>query len=146
MRKLTIILTLCALSMGAFAQVGFRSLNWKPKPQVSTQSVSYSSTLSDVSVLWLRDGLDANYTALSYPLFQVSGLGNRVEFVGLGAMDSSNNNVWAGTGISFLLLDTAGWKVKAFGGWKGFNLSNNFSVARDNSTWVFGLGISIPIK
>jgi hypothetical protein len=81
-------------------------------------------------------------------LFQVTGLGNRFEIVSLGAFDSnfSKTNVWRGTGLSANLINSGGWNVKVYGGFKGFNLGDNFRQAEGKEAFVWGLGVSIPIK
>lgn len=152
MNKLITIISLAALTVGAFAQsgekLGLRPYNWKPQAQFQAQSLDVKTSSDGVSVLWLRDGLSTNYTALSVPMLQVTGLGNRVSIVGLGAYDSNftRTNIWAGTGVSVSLVETSGWSVKAYGGWKGFNLGNNFNAAQGNEAFVYGLGFSIPIR
>jgi len=123
MNKLITIISLAALTVGAFAQsgekLGLRPYNWKPQAQFQAQSLDVKTSSDGVSVLWLRDGLSTNYTALAVPMFQVTGLGNRVSIVGLGAYDSNftRTNIWAGTGVSVSLVETSGWSVKAYGGW-----------------------------
>jgi hypothetical protein len=130
--------------------LAIRSNNWskKRKSQFQAQSLSVKPSSDGVSVLWLRDGLSTNYTAFSVPLFQVTGLGNRVSIVALGAYDSnfSKTNVWAGTGLSVSLVENSGWSVKAYGGWKGFNLGDNFKAAQGKESFVYGLGFSVPIR
>lgn len=160
MKKITTLLTITAAiaaSAVSFGQVSLRSPNWTPKPNKSTyngnsqfQTQSFSSSLTDssVTVLWLQDGLSNNYTAFSYPLAQVTGLGNRVEVVALGAFNSEfdRTNIWAGTGLSLRVIDTEGFRLNLYGGYKGFNLGNNFNAAQGRESWVVGLGISIPIR
>ena len=151
MKKLLLTLSLGILAVGAFAQdtIGIRPMNWKPKAKAfQAQSLDVKTSAEHVSVLWLRDGLSANYTALAIPMFQVTGLGNRFNIVGLGAFDSNytRTNVWAGTGVSLSVVETAGWSVRAYGGYKGFNLGNNFSAAQGKEAFVYGLGLSIPIR
>ena len=153
MNKLITIISLAALTTAvAFAQsgekLGLRPYNWKPKAQFQAQSLDVKTSSDSVSVLWLRDGLSANYTAFAVPVFQVTGLGNRVNIVGLGAFDSNftRTNIWAGTGVSLSLVETSGWSVKAYGGWKGFNLGNNFNAAQGKESFVYGIGFSVPIR
>lgn len=153
MKKLTlIILTLVVMISAGFAQsgekLGIRPMNWKPAGQFQTRSVAVNTSTDKISVLWLRDGLANNYTAVSYPIFQVTGLGNRVNIVALGAFDSNLNksNIYTGTGVSVDLVSTGGWNVKMYAGYKGFNLGKNFAAADGKSAWVFGAGISIPIR
>jgi hypothetical protein len=169
MNKLITIISLAALTVAAFAQsgekLGLRPYNWKPQAQSSeklgsrlhnlksqsqfrAQSLDVKTSSDGVSVLWLRDCLSTNYTAFAVPMFQVTGLGNRVSIVGLGAYDSNftRTNVWAGTGVSVSLVETSGWSVKAYGGWKGFNLGNNFNAAQGKEAFVYGIGFSVPIR
>jgi hypothetical protein len=153
MNKLITIISLAVLTtMGAFAQssekLGLRPYTYTPRAQFQAQSLDVKTSSENVSVLWLRDGLSTNYTALALPVFQVTGLGNRVSIVGLGAYDSNftRTNVWAGTGVSVSLVETSGWSVKAYGGWKGFNLGNNFNAAQGKESFVYGVGFSVPIR
>jgi hypothetical protein len=120
----------------------------KKQAPVQAQSFASSVTGDSLNVLWLKDGLDTNYTALSYPLFNVNGLGNRVQIVALGAFDSnfSKTNMYLGTGVSVSVLRNSGWDVKAYAGFKGFNLGQNFSRTEGAEGFVWGLGLTIPVK
>ena len=152
MKKLLItIASLAVLAAVSTAQIGVRPYNWKPKDkkgQFTAQSLDVKTSAESVSLLWLRDGLATNYTALAVPVFQVTGLGNRVNIVGLGAYDSNytRTNIWAGTGLSVSVVESAGWSVKGYFGYKGFNLGNNFSAAQGKESFVFGAGITVPIR
>lgn len=153
MKKLLIVLTavVALFSMASAEPVGIRSINWHPQTRegsVKPLSVATNVTSSSVGVLWLRDGLSTNYTAVSYPLFQVSGLSNRVEIVALGAFDSnfSKTNVWGGTGLSVSVLRQSGFELKVYGGYKGFNFGNNFKLAEGAEAFVWGVGLNIPIR
>ena len=120
----------------------------KKQAPVQAQSFASSVTGDSLNLLWLKDGLDTNYTALSYPLFNVNGLGNRVQIVALGAFDSnfSKTNMYLGTGVSVSVLRNSGWDVKAYAGFKGFNLGQNFSRTEGAEGFVWGLGLTIPVK
>ncbi len=151
MKKLLTTLTLVVMAVIASAQdVALRPINWEPRPQRGVRQQSFATNVDNrsVSVLWLQDGLSTNYTAVSVPMFQVTGLGNRVEIVGLGAFDSNftKTNVWAGTGVAVNLLNHEGWNVKVYGGYKGFNVGDNFRRADGREAWVWGLGVSLPIR
>lgn len=152
MKKLfTIFTAIVGLTVMASAQtkLGVRSVNYTPEQNVvHAQSSSTVVTSSSLSVLWLRDGLTNDYTAVAYPIAQIVGLGNRVDIVGLGAYDSSfdKNNVYVGTGLSLALVETDGWMVKAYAGFKGFKLGGDFRFADGKEGFVWGLGVSVPIK
>lgn len=152
MKKLLLTLSLAVTSLGAFAQsepLGVRPMNWHAKSKtIQAQSLDTQVTSDRLSVLWLRDGYNNDYTALAVPMFKVTGLGNRVNIVGLGAYDSkfSKTNLYAGTGLQVNLVQRSGWNVNLYGGYKGLNLGNNFRVSEGQAAWVFGLGISIPIS
>lgn len=150
-KLLAIFTTIVGLSVMASAQtkLGVRSVNYEPeKKSVSVQSSSTVVTSSSLSVLWLRDGLTNDYTAVAYPIAQVVGLGNRVDIVGLGAYDSSfdKNNVYMGTGLSLAIVESDGWMVKAYGGFKGFKLGGDFRLADGKEGFVWGLGVSVPLR
>ena len=143
---LTIIPALAVLATVAPAQekIGLRPI----KPQVKSQSMATSVSDGSLSFLYLRDGLDTSYTAVSYPLFNVSGLGNRVQIVALGAFDSNftKTNMYLGTGVSVSVLRNSCWEVKAYAGYKGFNLGQNFNAAQGSEGVVLGLGLTIPVR
>jgi len=150
-KLITASLALAVLSAGAFAQVSgkitLRPYNWKPKG-VQAQSSDVSVTADKIKVLWLQDGLSNNFTAFTYPLYKVTGLGSRVNVVALGAyqMQTVKTNFYTGTGLSVDLINTGGFTVTGFGGLKGFNVSNGFSMASGKEAFVFGLGISVPVR
>ena len=149
MRKLfTIALAVFAVFAANAQSIGLRSMNWTEKPQVSSKSLDVKNTNNKLSVLWLRDGLSNDYTALSYPLFQVTGLGTKVNIVSLGAYDSrfSKTTLWGGLGLSVQVLESNGWSVSLYGAYKGLNFGNNFRMAEGREGWVYGLGFSVPIK
>ena len=155
MKKLLTLLTAVVLISTGFAQsqpIGVRSTNWSaPQPtrgSVRPLSLATNVTSNTISVLWLQDGLSSNYTAMSYPLFQVAGLGNRVEVVALGAFDSnfSKTNLWAGTGVSVSLVRNSGFDLKLYGGYKGFNFGNNFRLAEGREAFVWGVGLNVPLR
>ena len=145
---LTLIPALAVLASTATAQKIEIVPASKKQAPVKSQSLATSVTGDSLNVLWLKDGLDTNYTALSYPLFNVNGLGNRVQIVALGAFDSnfSKTNMYLGTGISVSVLRNSGWDVKAYAGLKGFNVGQNFSRAEGSEGFVWGLGLTIPVR
>ena len=153
MKKLITTLALAVISVAAFAQsgekLGIRPYNWTPKSQtVRTQSLDVNATTSSVSVLYLRDGLDTSYTAVAYPVFQVTGLQNRVSVVALGsfANTGSKTQVYAGTGLGLQLFQSQGFSGTLYGGLKGLDASHNFSFASGKEAWVVGVGLTIPIR
>lgn len=145
---LTTIPALAVLATTAHAQKIEIVPASKKQAPVKSQSLATSVTGDSLNVLWLKDGLDTNYTALSYPLFNVNGLGNRVQIVALGAFDSnfSKTNMYLGTGVSVSVLRNSGWDIKAYAGFKGFNVGQNFSRAEGSDGFVWGLGLTIPVK
>lgn len=151
MKKLLATIAISVLVVSAFAQtkLGIRSVNWEPvQSQYSAQSIDTNLTPTAASLLWLRDGLSSDYTAIAYPLAQIVGLGNRIELVGLGAFDSefTQSDIWVGTGVAISVFRSEGWNVKLYGGYKGFNLGKSFEAAENEEAWVWGVGISIPVK
>jgi len=150
MKKILLIISsLVIMASVASAQgIAVRPLDWKPAKGIHAQSVAPVVTDRSVGVLWLQDGLSSNYTALSYPLYQVTGFGNRVEVVGLGAFDSNftKTNMWTGAGLSMNVVDCDGWRVKVYGGFKGFNIGDGFRRADGKEAFVWGLGLTLPIK
>ena len=150
-KLITASLALAILSAGALAQVSgkitLRPYNWKPKG-VQAQSADVSVTADKIKVLWLQDGLSNNFTAFTYPLYKISGLGSRVNVVALGAyqMQTEKTNFYTGTGLSFDLLNNGGFTVTGFAGLKGFNVSNGFQMPSGKEAFVFGVGISVPIR
>lgn len=153
MKKILLIISsLVVMASVANAQgIAIRPLDYHPAPRqagVRPQSVAPVVTDRSVGVLWLQDGLSANYTALAYPMFQVTGFGNRVEIVGLGAFDSNftKTNMWTGAGLSMNVLNHEGWNVKVYGGYKGFNIGDGFKRADGKEAWVWGVGLTLPIK
>jgi hypothetical protein len=152
MKKLLLTLSLAVLAISAFAQsepFGIRPMNWHSKSKTfNTQSLDTQVSSDRVNLLWLRDGYSNDYTALAVPMFKVTGLGNRVSIVGLGAYDSkfSKTNLYAGTGLQVGLIQRSGWNVNVYGAYKGLNLGDNFRAAEGKGAWVFGVGLSIPIS
>jgi hypothetical protein len=155
MKKLLLILSFAILTVSAFAQsqVGIKPWNWQPpvhKGQVTTQSLNVATTASNVSVLYLNDGLSNSYTAFAYPLFQVTGLGsNKLGLFGVAAasMSSPKTSVYAGTALGYQLVHSNGWELTAYAGLKGLDLSNNFNFqSGGKGAYVFGFGLSVPIK
>ena len=153
MKKLIITSIAILATASVFAQtdtnkLGIRSVNWSPKSKkFHEQSLAVSQTSNSISALWLRDGLSNDYTALSYPLAQVTGLGARVNIVALGAyqINSPKTNFYTGTGVSVNLFQSQGWKADLYGGLKGFNLTQNATFSSGRNAWVFGVGVTIPI-
>lgn len=151
-KLLTILIAIVGLSVIAsaqnFSKIGIRPLNYHPKGQVSAQSLDVNVTSTSLNVLYLKDGLNNSYTALAVPMYQVVGLGNRVNICALGAFDSriSTNNVYVGTGISVNLIKQDNWSIDAYGGWKGFNIADRFSTTSGSGGYVGGIGLKIPIK
>jgi hypothetical protein len=131
-----------------FSQFAIRPYGWQDRNSVRAQSLDVSTTGANISVLWLRDSLTNDYTAFSYPVFEVQGLGNRVNIVALGAyqMNTVKTNVYAGTGLSLDLVNTDGWKLSGYAGLKGLNLTQNFTAAQGKGMYVFGLSLTVPIK
>jgi hypothetical protein len=152
MKKILLTLALVVSAVSAYAQsepFGLRPMNWRPQSRdFRAQSLDTNVTSDHVSVLWLRDGYSNDYTAVAVPVMKVTGLQNRVNVVALGAYDSkfSKNNVYAGTGLQVGVFRRSGWDVSAYGGYKGFNLFNNFKPSENKGAWVFGVGVSIPVS
>jgi hypothetical protein len=151
MKKLLITLSIAFLSVCAFAQdsVGLRPMNYKEKQnQFKAQSLDTKVSNGQVSVLWLRDGYSNDYTAVAVPMFKVTGLGNRVNLVAVGAYDSkfTKTNLYVGTGVQVNLVRHAGFSLDVYGAYKGFNLGDNFRAADSKGAFVWGIGVSAPIS
>lgn len=131
-----------------FGQLTLRPYGWHDSRQVSAQSLDVTSTSGGASLLWLNDGLNNNFTAFSYPVYQVGGLGNRVNVVALGAyqMGSVKTNIYTGAGLSLNLLNSGGWNLDLYGGLKGLNVTQNFTFAQGRDAFVFGLGLTVPLN
>ena len=147
-------LGLIALSASAFSQT---TTTTKPKTQanqggpVQAQSFDYSVTTTGINLLYLRDGFD-NLTALSVPYFTFPNTAGRLSANAIGAADMNNlsHKVYAGTGLNYHIPVKGGYGIDLVGGLKGFDLANlasgssaGFSTGK--GSWVFGIGISIPI-
>lgn len=152
MNKLLALLTsIVVLTVTAQAQLfdkmGIRPVGWQ-EPGVHTQSTNFGVGANNLSLLWFRDGLNSDYKAVAMPIFQVIGLDNRVQVVAMGAVDNtvSQNNVYLGTGLSVDLYHDNNFNIKAYGGWKGLNLGSNFSAAQGKEAFVWGFGVSIPVR
>jgi len=113
--------------------------------QVSSQSVT--TTVSDkISILYLRDGLNSDYKAISYKLWTVPGLNDRLAISAIGAIQNGGTqNVYTGTGLTYTVYERAGWKFEVIGGLKGFQLNDEFRWQTGRDSVVFGFGLSIPI-
>jgi len=151
MKKLLITLSIALLSVCAFAQdsVGLRPMNWRPKPKdFKSQSLDVKTSSESVSLLYLRDGVSNNYTAIAYPMFQITGLNNKVSIVSLGAYDSNltKTNIYVGTGLGINVVESGQFSLKAYAGWKGFAIGQNFSAAQGKEAWVVGFGLTAKIN
>jgi hypothetical protein len=81
-------------------------------------------------------------------LFQVTGLGARINVVALGAyqLNSAKTNAYAGTGLSYDVFTGGGWKVTVLGGFKGLDFTNLGNTTFSWKSLVFGVGVNIPVK
>lgn len=153
MKKILLTPILAVFSVCAFAQsndsLGIRPWSWTPKnSKFTTQSFDYNRTSTSLSFLYLNDGVGNNFTAFAYPLFQVTGLGNKVGIYAVGAADMNhpNTNIYAGTAVGVNLVRSKGFNLDAYVGLKGFDLSNKMTFASgDKGSYVFGLGLTVPI-
>ena len=113
----------------------------------SAQSQAIDFTGTSLNLLYLRDGYD-NYAAFTLPLFDLGNTNGRLKLNAFGAFDPANieRQAYVGTGLSFDIVDEKGWKLTAFGGLKGLNLSDNFRLQDGNRSFVYGFGVSIPFS
>ena len=136
MKKILLTLTaVMALVVSALAQ------DEKPK------SISVGTGDGKLSVLYLRDGLDDSYRAVSYRLYSLPTVPG-LSINAIGAIGGDGNDVYAGTGLSYSIPTRflpAGWGFNVVVGMKGFNLSDDFSFASGEGGFVYGFGLSIPI-
>jgi ABC-type glycerol-3-phosphate transport system substrate-binding protein len=113
--------------------------------QISAQSTSVDVSSTSLNFLYLRDGFD-NYAAFSLPLYTFANTQGRFKLNTIGAFDPNDikRQAYMGLGVSYDVVNTAGYKLTLFGGMKGLNLSDNFRLQDGDRGYVFGLGVSIP--
>ena len=168
MNKLTLtVLALLTLVTGVFAQnvttttnvkshkplaeLTLRPYGWRDPNTVTTQSLAYSVSGTSLSALWLNDGAGNNFTAVDVPVFSLGGLPIPVDIVAIGAYQIPNStsgtktNLYAGTGVSVNVLKSKGYSLSVIGGFKGLDLTQNFTAAQGTKSFVFGLSLTIPL-
>ena len=144
MKKLMMILVAVLALIGtAFGQTTTTAPKTK-QGQISAQSQTFDVTSTSLNFLYLRDGFD-NYAAFSLPLYTFAKTQGRFKLNTIGAFDPNDikRQAYVGMGVSYDVVDTAGYKLTLFGGMKGLNLADNFRVQDGNRGYVFGLGLSI---
>ena len=146
MKKLMMILVaVLALIGSAFAQTTTTTTPKTKQGQISAQSTSVDVSSTSLNFLYLRDGFD-NYAAFSLPLYTFANTQGRFKLNTIGAFDPNDikRQAYMGLGVSYDVVNTAGYKLTLFGGMKGLNLSDNFRLQDGDRGYVFGLGVSIP--
>ena len=122
------------------------------KAPVVQKSVAYSVTTTNVNLLYLRDGYD-NHTALSVPVYTFPSTGGRLTANTLGAanMNDLQHKVYVGAGLDYKVPIKNGYSFDLTGGLKGFDLANlgaspTAGFVTGKSAWVFGVGVTIPLR
>jgi len=140
-----ILVAVLALIGSAFAQTTTTTTPKTKQGQISAQSTSVDVSSTSLNFLYLRDGFD-NYAAFSLPLYTFANTQGRFKLNTIGAFDPNDikRQAYMGLGVSYDVVNTAGYKLTLFGGMKGLNLSDNFRLQDGDRGYVFGLGVSIP--
>jgi hypothetical protein len=146
MKKIIMILIAVMALLGtALGQTTTTTTPKTKQGQFSAQSTSVDVSSTSLNFLYLRDGFD-NYAAFSLPLYTFANTQGRFKLNTIGAFDPNDisRQAYMGLGVSYDVVNTAGYKLTLFGGMKGLNLADNFRLQDGNRGYVFGLGFSIP--
>jgi hypothetical protein len=146
MKKIIMILIAVMALLGiALGQTTTTTTPKTKQGQFSAQSTSVDVSSTSLNFLYLRDGFD-NYAAFSLPLHTFANTQGRFKLNTIGAFDPNDisRQAYVGLGVSYDVVNTAGYKLTLFGGMKGLNLADNFRLQDGNRGYVFGLGFSIP--
>jgi hypothetical protein len=146
MKKIIMILIAVMALLGtALGQTTTTTTPKTKQGQFSAQSTSVDVSSTSLNFLYLRDGFD-NYAAFSLPLYTFANTQGRFKLNTIGAFDPNDisRQAYVGLGVSYDVVNTAGYKLTLFGGMKGLNLADNFRLQDGNRGYVFGLGFSIP--
>ena len=146
MKKIIMILIAVMALLGtALGQTTTTTTPKTKQGQFSAQSTSVDVSSTSLNFLYLRDGFD-NYAAFSLPLYTFANTQGRFKLNTIGAFDPNDvsRQAYMGLGVSYDVVNTAGYKLTLFGGVKGLNLADNFRLQDGNRGYVFGLGFSIP--
>lgn len=121
---------------------------YSPPKALATRSGDVQLTTEGVNVLWLRDGLNGDYTAVSSKWLAIGGLGREVNIVLLGSFktDGGNAKVYAGTGISVNVFKQNGWRVDLTGGLKGLDLTRSLRFENGRKGIIYGISVQIPVR
>lgn len=152
MKKFLFNLVLAAsLVLGAFAQSNQLPVDaGTPKlsrGQVGAQSTTLTMTEKGFNFLWLNDGYES-LGAISYTVAPIKGTNGRLRLQALGAGNPGNleNKAYLTLGLGYNLFNSAnGFRVDVFGGPKGFNAADSFKFQDGKGSFVFGVGLSIPL-
>ena len=115
--------------------------------QVGAMSTSFTMTEKGFDFLWLSDGYES-LGAISYTIAPIKGTGGRLRLQALGAGNPGNleDKAYLTMGLGYNLFNAAnGFRVDVYGGPKGFNLADGFKFQSGKGSWVFGIGVSIPL-
>lgn len=152
MKKFLLSLVLAVgVIAGAFAQSNQLPVDagtLKPgRGQVGAQSTSVTMTEKGFNFLWLNDGYES-FGAISYTIAPIKGTNGRLRLQALGAGNPGNINdkAYLTLGFGYNLFNAAsGFRVDVFAGPKGFNVADDFKFQSGRASWVFGIGVSIPL-
>lgn len=111
----------------------------------SEQSVTINASVTDFSLLYLKDGYDGSYSALAYKVYGLPGI-SWLNVNAIGAFDTSTTkSVYTGAALGATLYQKNGYSAVIYGGVKGFDITDGFKYQGGKKAWVFGLGVSIPL-
>jgi len=152
MKKIILTIGLAFATVLSFAQVNKLPVDAgtpKAKPgQVSAQSSSFTMDEKGINYLYLHDG-HSSLTAISYTIAPIAGTNGRLRLQALGACDPTDirNKAYLTMGLGYNLFNSAsGFRLDLFAGPKGFNVANGFKFQSGRDSFVFGIGIAIPLK
>lgn len=148
MKKLLTTIVLTFIAVCSFAQVNKLPIDaGTPRPGFSTRSTSFFMDEKGFNFTWLNDGHD-NLAAISYTIYPISGTNGRLRIQALGAADPSDmgNKVYLSAGLAYNLFSAAsGFRVDLFAGPKGLNIADGWKWERGRNSFVFGIGLTIPV-
>lgn len=149
MKKILLTIGLAIMTALSFAQTNKLPIDaGTPRGQVSAQSSSFTMDEKGFNYLYLHDGKDS-LTAISYTIAPISGTNGRLRLQMLGAADPNDmsKKAYLTMGLGYNLFSAAsGFRVDLFAGPKGFNAADNFHFQSGRNSFVFGIGLAIPLK
>jgi hypothetical protein len=149
MKKIILTIGLAIAAAFSFSQANQLPVDaGTPRSQVSAQSSSLTMTERGLNYLYLHDGHES-LTAISYTVAGINGTNGRLRIQMLGAADPNNldNKAYLTMGLGYNVFSSAsGFRLDLFAGPKGFNAADNFKFQSGRNSFVFGVGIALPIN